>query len=380
MQGRSGSSLGSMGNHAMTGSVYRTQALATLPLLEPLLHDPAIERHTLLQIIDSGLPLWQCLAAQLDIRAATLRRLRGVLLMQIPVFWHSRPVCLLQLLDRLPLNLQPDCDADWLAFTDIAVLLDVTSGVSDEVHLRLSNWLLWGWSIRCSWLIQCARMGWAAAAAKLQRLTVDRRQMRQMAAFFDRQAVLLWQQGQSPQRFSQLRQQYGGYGLWRMLQLVRQQYAEPSLAIARVWPVPALRPVVLGELTAIFLSSEAELQEEGARMRNCAANYANACQQGYASIVSLRLAGRRIATACLEHRRLVEGCYFRCSQLRGVSNSEPTPAAKRALEQLLAWLNDGQSFSLRRGYCNAFPKNVTARCALKNGFAVDRCNAGSLIP
>ena len=159
--------------------------------------------------------------------------------------------------------------------------------------------------------------------------------------------------------YSILRQQYGEQGLWRVLRLVsewqpqRSPVPEPRLA-SSVWPVPVLAPVPLGELSASFLYSDVQLKEEGEVMAHCAHSFVTQCAQGRACVVSLRQGAQRIATACLEQQAWREGFYFRCTQLVGLRNSEPPSAAKHAVEQLLAWLNDDASLLLRVGYRNGF--------------------------
>ena len=341
---------------------YREQAVRVLPLLEALVNDESIYRQSLLQIIDGARPLWPNLAVLLDIRAATVRRLRYISMTTIPQYWHTRPAMMLQVLDAIPLDFQPVSIADWNAFTYVVATLDVAPRVRDEIHLHLADWSVWGLPMRLGWLIQCARLGWGAAANKLRQMAVDPVRMRDIAHFFHELAYRLWQQrlpGQSPVSYSILRQQYGEQGLWRVLRLVsewqpqRSPAPEPRLA-SSVWPVPVLAPVPLGELSAIFLYSGVQLKEEGEMMAHCAYSFVTQCAQGRASIVSLREGERRIATACLEQQAWREGFYFRCTQLVGLRNSEPPLAAKHAVEQLLVWLNDDASLLLRVGYRNGF--------------------------
>lgn len=341
---------------------YREQAVRVLPLLEALVHDESIYRQSLLQIVDGARPLWRNLALLLDIREATVRRLRHIPLTTIPSHWHARPAMLLRILDCIPLDCQPVSTADWHAFTHVAVTLDVAPRVRDEIHLYLADWSVWGLPMRRGWLIQCARMGWQVAAEKLRQMSVEQTRMRDIAHFFHEVAYRLWQQrlpGQARASYPFIRQQYGEHSLWSVLRLISEwQPRRPPAPEIRldssVWPVPVLAPVPLGELCAFFLHSAAQLKEEGEWMAHCAYSFVAQCAQGRASIVSLRQGERRIATACLEQQFWHEGFHFRCTQLVGVRNAEPPLVAKRAVEQLLAWLNDEALLLMRVGYRNGF--------------------------
>lgn len=341
------------------------QALAVLPLLTALCHDAEIDQAALCGLISQRQPLWRGLADLVQVRMATVRRLRALPMANIPSFWHARPVAMLKLLDRLPLDLQPATAADRKAFTRLVLMLDVYPRVPADLYLRLADWSMWGWPMRRDWLIQCGYMGWQTALNKLQRSPRAYIDMALLNNFFNDLAYHLWQQAKpdSPiSRYAQLRQQYQQWGLWRVMRSARrwQSTYMPTFwnpAVVNTWAVPLLRPITLGPFTARFLSTRQELVDEGIAMNHCVANLDNSCARGRFSVVSLQQGPHRVATASLMLDRNNQALQFKCCELRGANNSPPSTAARQAIQQLLMLLNDDAAAHLRRGYFHAFQQH-----------------------
>lgn len=350
-------------------SRYRVQAMRVLPWLLPLLAAPKRGRilpelAAVRAAIDGAGPLHDAVACAFGVPRELVRWLGS---RELPGNWQLDDVRLgrlLAALSWLPPERRPSSPAQ---FGDLMQLCGVLAGIfrfrNDRGDLRTRAWSALHGPCMRRWLAECGRPGWArdamardrqdfaaqcADASDFMGALVDAVQHRQDAGD---EAALAW-----------VTRWAAGIGLRRLLALSRDWHADafPALDVAAEMPAdvgpaashgarwPAILPEAMrfGEITAVELTSAAQLQAESVRMQHCVASYDRACHSGRSVIVSLRaVSGRVLSTAEL---RLVDGDRPRVAveQHRAIRNGAPMAACERALEALVACLNDEPAAAL----------------------------------
>ena len=136
---------------------------------------------------------------------------------------------------------------------------------------------------------------------------------------------------------------------WHELQL-RPPAGEDALADEAVpketaarpdqWPAPLSESLKVGGLHAHFLTTAAQLRDEGLRMEHCVGSYAERCLFDGTNIVSLRKSdGRSVSTAELRLVGRGKRLGFEVVQHKAQRNACPSTEAAQALARLLSLLD-----------------------------------------
>ena len=346
-------------------SRYRVQAVRVLPWLLPLLAAPKRGR-TLPELaairatIDGAGPLHDAVACAFGVPREVVRWLGS---RQLPGNWQLDDVRLgrlLAALSWLPPERRPCSPAQFGELMDLCgVLAGIFRFRNDRGDLRTRAWSALHGPCMRRWLAECGQPGWARDAMSRDRqgfaaqcadasdflgALVDAVQHRQDAGD---EAALGW-----------VTRWAAGIGLRRLLALSRDWHANafPALDMpadeaseasrGAHWPAILPEAMRFGEITVVELTSSAQLHAESVRMQHCVASYDRACHGGRSVIVSLRaVSGRVLSTAEL---RLVDGDRPRVAveQHRAIRNGAPMAACERALEALVACLNDEAAAAL----------------------------------
>ena len=348
-----------------TAARYRIQAVEAVPLLGYMLGEENHRAARLRRLVDSGTPLWPALADTSGVTEEAVRWLRGKTADDVSDAWLGRIPELLQSLAHLAPEKRPKTRDEWTAYTDFALVLARVS--SSNRH-------------RC-WLRDLARLGWGAARQKFEAMHATPSDLLEMTdllreitgavggellphiADFWREDDREWLQVNEAVETvfleASLLKQIRASLRWHELQLMPpiEEYAteedNPAAnAVARLdyWPAPLIGSIKLGGLTAHFLTTTAQLRDEGMRMEHCVGSYTGQCLFNGANIVSLRNDdGRSVSTAelrMLGHSKRLE---LGVVQHKAQRNSSPSAQAEKALSYLLSKLNaDGMQQCLQQ--------------------------------
>ena len=359
-------------------SRYRAQALRALPWIMPLMTAPERGRIlrevvTIRAAIDETAPLDEAVARAFDVPREVVRWLSC---RTLPEHWQlddGRLRRLLAALSWIPPEHRPQSSTQ---FSDLVQLCGVLARIfrfrNDRGDLRMSAWsVLHGPCMRL-WLAECQH-GWALRArgsdphgfatncadasdflSALVEAVQDEQETEDEAALA---LVMRWATEIS---------------LRRLLDLSRQWHANAFPALATpadepdvaAWPAMLPKAMCFNGVTAVELTSAAQLRVEGSLMQHCVASYDRACYNGRSAIVSLRAAsGVVLSTAEL---RLVgeEGLRVTVEQHRSVHNGAPGFASQRALETLVHYLNDDASEPLLRAR-DSFQQHLRGQARLQ---------------
>jgi hypothetical protein len=359
-------------------SRYRVQALRTLPWILPLMTAPERGRIlrevvTIRAAIDEAEPLHDAVARAFDVSREVVRWLSC---RTLPEHWQLDDVRLRRLLAALswiPPERRPQSPTQ---FGDLVQLCGVLARIfrfrNDRGDLRMSAWsVLHGPCMRL-WMAECQH-GWALRA----RCSDPEGFATECADASDFLSTLVEavQDGQETEDEAALAlvmRWAAGISLRRLLDLSRQWHANAFRAVGTpadepdvaAWPAILPEAICFGEVTAVELTSAAQLRAEGSLMQHCVASYDRTCYNGRSAIVSLRAAsGAVLSTAEL---RLVgeEGLRVTVEQHRSVHNGAPGLASQRALAALILYLNDGASEPLLRAR-NSFQQRHRGRARLQ---------------
>ena len=348
----------------VTAARYRIQAAETIPLLGYMLGEENHRAARLRRLVDSGTPLWPALADTVGVSEEVVRWLRGKTVDDVSNAWLGRIPELLQSLAHLPPDKRPKSRDEWTAYTDFALVLARVS--SSHRH-------------RC-WLRDLARLGWIAARQRFEAMHAAPSDLLEMtdllreitgavggellphvANFWREDDHELQQVNEAIETVfleASLLKQIRASLRWHELQLMppmEEDAAEEENADANAaarldyWPAPLPGSIKLGGLTAHFLTTTAQLHDEGMRMEHCVGSYAAQCLFNGANIVSLRNDdGRSVSTAelrMLGHSKRLE---LGVVQHKAQRNGSPSTQAEKALVQLLSKLNtDGMQLRLQ---------------------------------
>ena len=338
-----------------TAARYRIQAAEAVPLLGYMLGEENHRAARLRRLVDSGTPLWPALADTVGVPEEAVRWLRGKTADDVSDAWLGRIPELLQSLAHLPPEKRPKTRDEWTAYTDFALVLARIS--SSHRH-------------RC-WLRDLARLGWVAARQKFETMHAAPSDLLDMTdllreitgavggellphvADFWREDDREWQQVNEAVETVflevSLLKQIRASLRWHELQLmppIEEDAAEEENSAANAsarldyWPAPLTGPIKLDRLTAHFLTTTAQLRDEGMRMEHCVGSYTGQCLFNGANIVSLRNDdGRSVSTAELRMVGHSKRLTLEVVQHKAQRNSSPSAQAEKALAQLLSKLN-----------------------------------------
>jgi hypothetical protein len=97
------------------------------------------------------------------------------------------------------------------------------------------------------------------------------------------------------------------------------------------------------------------LVDEGMAFHNCIADYAKECQQGWVRIFAVRVGGRRVGVARLDHQLFTEG--WGLQNVLGIANAPvekglrafASDLAERYNEVMAGMPHEGEGWSLKFG-------------------------------
>ena len=350
-------------------SRYRVQAVRVLPWLLPLLAAPTRGRilpevATIRAAIDGAEPLHDAVARAFGVPREVVRWLGS---RELPANWlldDVRLARLLAALSWLPPERRPCSPAQ---FGDLMQLCGVLAAIfrfrNDRGDLRTRAWSALHGPCMRRWLAERGQPGWARDAMARDRQgfaaqCADASDF--LGALVD--AVQCAQDAGDEAALALVVRWVAGIGLRRLLAMSRCWHADAFAADgapadvpggadrsdAADWPAILPQAMRFGDITVVELTSAAQLEAEGARMRHCVASYDRACHSGHSAIVSLRTAaGSVLSTAEL---RLVEGDDLRVTleQHRSAGNGVPEADCEHALAALVVGLNRSEAQALLR--------------------------------
>lgn len=339
-------------------SNYRIQAAGAIPLLGYLLGEENHRAARLRRLVDSGQPLWPALADAVGVPVETVRWLRGKTVDDVSEAWLGRIPELMKSLAHLLPEKRPKNRDEWTAYTDFALVLDRPH--TAPRHAR--------------WLQDISRLGWIAAREKFAAMGAAPSDLLEIADLLHeiigavggellphiarqwrtaRESHPEWQQLTETieplfLETSVLKQMRASLR-WHELQLLppieedaQAEEATPKETAARLdkWPAPLSAPLKLGGLYAHFLTTTAQLRDEGLRMEHCVGSYDHRCLFDGANIVSLRKGdGRSVSTAELRLIGSDKRLYFEVVQHKAHHNGSPSTESAQTMVRLLSELN-----------------------------------------
>lgn len=337
---------------------YRIQAAGAAPLLGFLLGEDNHRATRLRRLVDDGQPLWPALADTVGVPIETVRWLRGKTADDVSDAWLGRIPELMKSLAHLLPEKRPKSRDEWTAYTDFALVLD-----SPRTSSR-----------HALWLQNLSRLGWIAAREKFASMGAAPSDLLDIADLLHeivgavggellphvaRQGRTVQESDPEWQKLTEaiealffeisILKQIRTSLRWHQLQLLPPvdedaQTDEAALreTAARLdqWPAPLAHPLKLGGLYAHFLTTTAQLHDEGLRMEHCVGGYAGRCLFDGTNIVSLRKSdGRSVSTAELRMVGSDKRLGFEVVQHKAQRNGSPSTEAVQALARLLSELN-----------------------------------------
>lgn len=349
-----------------TAARYRIQAAEAIPLLGYMLGEENHRAARLRRLVDAGQPLWPALADTVGVPEETIRWLRGKTADDVSDAWLGRIPELLVSLAHIHPDKRPKTYDDWTAYTDFALVLDRPR--SSNRHAR--------------WLQDLARIGWVSARQKFEAMRAAPSDLPEIADLLHEligavggellpHVARRWRsERESDAEWQRLSHVIEGLFLdtsvlkqmraslrWHELQLLPPdedagvedtptgQAPKPRLDC---WPAPLKETMKLsGGLVAHFLTTTAQLRDEGLRMEHCVGTYADRCLFDGTNIVSLRKGdGRSVSTAELRLAGRGKRLVFEVAQHKAYRNAAPPADAMQALTRLLGEF-DGDEMQAR---------------------------------
>lgn len=313
----------------------RAQALDLFPLLHPLLAGTGYDnvRHA----IDAGQPLIDALAAAWRAPKALVRGLRGVGPGDLGAL-AARPDQLAILMGDIPPDWWPRNPEAWRrCSTAIDAILHATRRRPAAPINRL-------------WVKAAARNDWSTSA-------ISRDDMMRAAEEIDEFLSLLrravaWALGgrQGARVLDRMVAFQFGIGITRLIETAARFGANYRRAVAAMseetemwngmrWPAIGAEARQHGSLRIEALLTPQALAEEGARMENCVACYAETCLQGRSQIWSIRSAEGSIATLETRIATSAGRPMVRQVQLKGPNNQGASGDALAAARDLVNDIN-----------------------------------------
>lgn len=277
----------------------RLQALQALPIVAPLLLNPAYDlrlRSALLRAIDTGKPLVEALSSRFGVSKSAVKHMAKVALADIPARWSGRIGNLLRLLDALVPERRPVTREQWNAFDamdrtlvgitgqastsplNLAWLREATlAGIDDTTAARVRDSITDA-DMRAMLYMRLALHRWVRHRARSN--TVQHEESgRRLCVAIDREI--------SRTRLPQLRELVRRWDQCLLEEQARLLEEKEKLA-GRRWETVIAAPVEIHGFQVVPLASAKDLAEEGERMQHCVAMYVERCFKAELFICSLR--------------------------------------------------------------------------------------------
>lgn len=334
---------------------HRAQATQLMPyLIDYLLLEETDHRQSINDVIRQQRPLIPALARHLGLKSSTLRSLRN-----IPFDALDKPHCLLiskisRIIDSLPPEFHPATDEEWIACID--VIEEVRDFTSRLKHLLDSESPLFPRcrDLRNRLLRQLGRRGWLSARSYLaeldnrgESLVLCSAPIHSLAEVFvqfaygsddDKEFVPVVPIWAEPIFDWSLKRWLAVSRKWHKLQHVVHQpdVGLPSSSLA--WE-PLIASHRFGDRHVVFLSSAAELEEEGRLMGHCVATRTRACLMDRVHVASLRDdAGNRVSTLEIRLDNSKGQMSAVIEEHRGPQNKPISLECEQAGRELIAYL------------------------------------------
>jgi len=336
----------------------RIQAAETVPLLGYLLCEKNPPCAHLRRMVDDGQPLWAALSDTINVPEETVRWLRGKTADDIGDAWLDRIPELLTSLSHLAPEKRPRTRDEWTAYTDFALALE-------QVHFR---------GRQLCWLQDLARIGWISARQKFEAMRAVPSDLNDIndllhelfnavgKELLPEAAVQLRYEGMSLSEWGRMEKAIEKQFLdisivkqirtslrWHQLLLLPPDTEDTAVNTAEnyqdfkrldCWPAPIDQALDVGELTAHFLTTPAQLENEGQRMSHCVGTYSYACLFDGSNIVSFRQRdGRSVSTAELRLVSHGNRLGFEVRQHRARRDAVPSAEVAQALQILVDYLS-----------------------------------------
>ena len=317
---------------------YRRQADTTFPLvIQQMIARPKDESTaSIIQAIDKGVPLVEHLASLYKCPKKCVRHLKGLRFEDIGTQWTGRLKELLMLLGSLDTNRLPKGEQEWKVFGETVELL---SGLTKMPSTSLSGRMLLGELSKLNWRRRIdSNASLKERALAIDRLSENFRQAIVATAWVDEKNCVT---GITLQRLAI--EAACSLGLARLEKLARKWLAEEMrldseniIKQSDGFPVILESPLEAGEMKVVQMTTPGELTSEGARMRNCAANYAGSCTSGSTYMFSVRDSdGASCVTVEYRLARSSAGLpELNLIQQKGPENSTPNDRYAEALDVL----------------------------------------------
>jgi hypothetical protein len=309
-------------------------------------------------MVDDGQPLWPILADTIDVPEETVRWLRGKTADDIGDAWLDRIPELLISLSHLAPEKRPKTHDEWTAYTDFALALE-------QIH---------SYRRQVSWLQDLARIGWISARQKFEAMRAAPSDLNDMddllrelfyavgndllSEAVDQTRHECLSMSERSHMEKAIEKQFLDITIvkqirtslrWHQLLLLPPDVEDCTEDTVQddqdnkrldCWPAPIDQPLDLGELTAHFLTTPAQLADEGQRMSHCVGIFSHACLFDGSNIVSLRRRdGRSVSTAELKLVPRGKHLDFEVRQHCARRDHVPSEEAAQALQVLLAHLS-----------------------------------------
>lgn len=134
-------------------------------------------------------------------------------------------------------------------------------------------------------------------------------------------------------------QQHAGWP-W-ILEQARVHHKARDLALAAPWAVPAAG-MPWGPYRVVAIRCAAELAAEAEAMKNCLANYEEACRAGDIVVFSIRRRSTGARIACFAAERCEDGGRWELVEIAGKMNATVDEAVERIAHAMVAKLNGGR--------------------------------------